>query len=229
MTPTRVANKKQIRLIGLARSRHLADAAARDACNDGRMDWASGEWFNPPPATVRDGAALIVTAARGSDFWQQTSYGFHRDSGHALLAPFSTGHAVEVSFVVDYGSRYDQAGVLVRVNALTWVKAGVEVSDGAPQLAAVVTLNGLSDWSMAPVPDWSGREVTLRASWAGDALTLRARAIDEPWRMLRLAPFPASASATSGPYCCAPERDGFTVRFTSWRTGDADAALHLDG
>lgn len=192
------------------------------------VSWDSGSWFNPPAAADRAGDDLIVTAARGSDFWQQTSYGFRRDSGHALLAAFDSGSALEVSFVLDYTELYDQAGVLVRVDDGTWVKAGVEISDGAPQLAAVVTMHGMSDWSMAPVPDWTGREVTIRASWTGDALTIRARRDAEPWRMLRLAPFPPDATAIAGPYCCAPERERLVVRFTNWTTGTPDAALHVD-
>jgi uncharacterized protein len=187
--------------------------------------WRAGEWLNPPPAAVVVGDDLLVTAAAGSDFWQETSYGFRRDSGHALLAPFEEGRALEVSFVVDYSELYDQAGLLVRVNERTWIKAGVEVSDGSPQLSAVVT-HGSSDWSVAPVPAWAGSEVTVRASWSGGALTLRARAAGHPWRLLRLAPFPSGVGVTAGPYCCAPEREGLTVRFTGWSTKDADPALH---
>jgi len=190
--------------------------------------WHVGAWLNPPQAATVIGDDLFVTAASGSDFWQQTAYGFRRDSGHALLAPFGEGRAVEVSFVVDYGELYDQAGLLVRVDERNWIKAGVEVSDGAPQLSAVVT-RGTSDWSVAPVPGWAGSEVTVRASWTGEALTLRACVAGQPWRMLRLAPFLGSAAATAGPYCCAPEREGLTVRFTGWRTTDADAALHVGG
>ena len=188
--------------------------------------WALGEWLNPPVAVAADGDDLLVTAAGGSDLWQGTYYGFHRDNGHALLAPFAEGSAVEVSFVVDYQSLYDQAGLLVRVDETTWVKTGVEISDGIPQLSAVVT-HGDSDWSTAPVPEWAGATVTLRASWDRQALILRARVGDGPWRMLRLAAFPATDRATAGPYCCAPERDGLTVRFTGWRVTVADAGLHL--
>ncbi|BEP14534.1 DUF1349 domain-containing protein [Acidothermaceae bacterium B102] len=190
-------------------------------------DWAAGSWLNPPVAVTAQGPDLLVTAEQGSDLWQGTFYGFHRDNGHALLKPLAPAQAVEVSFVVDYAHLYDQAGLLVRVSADTWVKTGVEISDGVPQLSAVVT-HGTSDWSTAPVPEWSGKTVTVRASWANDALILRAKADGGPWRMVRLASFPATDQASAGPYCCAPERQGLTVRFTGWRTTDPDAALHLD-
>ena len=151
-----------------------------DRCGVPHMtNWAAGEWLNPPVAVAADGDDLLVTAAGGSDLWQGTYYGFHRDNGHALLAPFAEGSAVEVSFVVDYQSLYDQAGLLVRVDETTWVKTGVEISDGIPQLSAVVT-HGDSDWSTAPVPEWAGATVTLRASWDRQALILRARVGDGP-------------------------------------------------
>ncbi|MEH0975207.1 DUF1349 domain-containing protein [Micromonospora sp. CPCC 205546] len=193
------------------------------------VDWAEGEWWNEP-VLVEGGPAgeLLVQPAEGSDLWRHTSYGFVHDDAPALLAPLPAGEAVEVSFVLDYGEQFDQAGVLVRMDERNWVKAGVEVSDGQPQVGAVVTRE-VSDWSVAPVPLWAGREVTVRASRAGDALTVRARADDEPWRLVRLAPLPAQAVAIAGPYCCSPTRAGLRVRFTGWRRGPADAELHPHG
>ncbi|SCG36906.1 hypothetical protein GA0070609_0338 [Micromonospora echinaurantiaca] len=190
------------------------------------VDWAEGEWWNEP-LRVEDGPAgeLLVEPAEGSDLWRHTSYGFVHDDAPALLAPFPAGSAVEVSFRLDYTEQFDQAGVLVRVDERTWVKAGVEVSDGQPQVGAVVTRE-FSDWSVAPVLEWVGQEITVRASRAWDALTVRARADGEPWRLVRLAPLDPAATATAGPYCCAPTRAGLRVRFTGWRRGPADAALH---
>ncbi|MBF5030544.1 MULTISPECIES: DUF1349 domain-containing protein [unclassified Micromonospora] len=192
-------------------------------------DWSAGTWLNPPErAEPVDGGGLLVEPHGGSDFWRRTSYGFVHDDGSALLAPFGVDSAVEVSFVLDYTAQFDQAGVLVRVDDRRWTKAGVEVSDGAPQVGAVVT-DEFSDWSVAPVPQWSGREVTVRVSRAGDALTVRARCADEPWRLVRVAPLDPAAEASAGPYCCSPSRGGLLVRFTGWRRGPADAALHPEG
>jgi regulation of enolase protein 1 (concanavalin A-like superfamily) len=188
---------------------------------------APGEarWLNPPVATAVTDDGLLVTAAEGSDLWRETSYGFVHDSGHALLAPFPDDTALEVGFLLDYCEQFDQAGVLVRADERTWTKAGVEVSDGEPQVGAVVT-RGVSDWSVAPVPEWAGREVTVRASRRGDALTIRARAEDGPWRLVRVAPVDPGAALSAGPFCCAPTRTGLTVRFTRLVSTTADASLH---
>lgn len=65
----------------------------------------------------------------------------------------------------------------------------------------------------------------MRASRAGDALTVRARAGDEPWRLVRVAPLPAGPLQV-GLFFCAPTRAGLQVRFTDLRLVEADAALH---
>ena len=189
------------------------------------VPWHEAAWLNQPLHTETDGTDLLVTARGRSDFWRTTSYGFVRDDGHALLHDFPQDGAIEVTFLADFDTLYDQAGLMVRVDAGTWIKAGIEMSDGLPQLGAVVT-RGVSDWSVAPVPEWHGRPVTVRASRAADAVTIRARCEDGPWRMVRLAPLPPEARATAGPFCCSPEREGLRVRFTRFAQGPADTALH---
>lgn len=190
-----------------------------------QRSWAEGRWTTDPVETREDGTDLLVTCAEGSDAWRVTSYGFTHDDAHALVAPFPQDSSVEVVWTVDYEGQFDQAGLYVVASPETWVKAGVEYSDGAPQLGAVVT-NPVSDWSVAPVSEWKGKRVRVRASRAGDAITIRAGLDGEDLRLVRLLPFPEGAEAEAGPYACAPSRAGLTVRFHSWETGEADASLH---
>lgn len=189
------------------------------------VPWSAGTWTTPPADAVVRGTDLHVTAVAGSDAWLRTAYGFTHDDAHALVAPFPDEGAVEVDVTIAFDGQFDQAGIMLRADAETWVKAGVELAEGVPQLGAVVTL-GRSDWSVGPVSEWAGRRVTIRLSRAGDAVTVRARAGDEPFRLVRVAPFPAGLAASAGPYCCAPTRAGLTVAFHAWRTGPADATLH---
>lgn len=187
--------------------------------------WDEAKWRNPPLSAEADGDSLVVTTRHRSDFWRHTGYGVVHDNGHALLTEFAVGRAIEVTFVNRFDTLFDQAGVMIRVDSETWIKAGVELSDGLPQLGAVVT-RGTSDWSVAPVAEWAGGPVTVRASRMGDAVVIRARRADEPWRLVRLAPLPPTAPAAAGPYCCSPEREGLRVRFTRFAIGPADAAVH---
>lgn len=189
------------------------------------IPWNRGTWTNEPAEVTADATGLHVTAREGSDAWRLTSYGFVHASEHALLAELAPESAVEVQFRLDFTDQFDQAGIFVRVDDETWIKAGVELSDGEESLGAVVTRSA-SDWSLSPVPGWAGRLVTIRGSRSGDALTVRARVDDEPWRLVRVAPLDADAAVTVGPFCCAPSRSGLTVHFTDWRSTPADASLH---
>ncbi|QQD75763.1 DUF1349 domain-containing protein [Curtobacterium sp. YC1] len=185
---------------------------------------ATGTWTHEPQAAGFDGDVFRVTAVEGSDAWT-TSYGFVHDSEHALLRPTDGSFSVEASFVLDYAEQFDQAGVFLRVDERTWVKAGVEYSDGTPQLGAVVTRD-VSDWSVAPVPEWAGRVVTVRASRDGDAVTVRAWADGEEPRLVRVAYLDPEAVVSAGLLCAGPTRAGLTVSFTGLRVGAQDEALH---
>jgi regulation of enolase protein 1 (concanavalin A-like superfamily) len=194
-----------------------------------RVDWTVGTWTRHPAETRRDGDALVVGAVEGSDFWRSTYYGFVHADGHALLAEWPARAAIEVTFDASALTElYDQAGLLLQVAPDRWIKAGLELNDGVPHVGAVVT-DGRSDWSLAPVPDWAGELVTIRASRAPDAVVLRARAAGGPWRTLRVAPFAElPATAWAGPMVCAPTRAGLEIRFTDWSWVDPDTDLHAD-
>lgn len=189
------------------------------------VPWKSGAWTALPVAAEESAGRLLVTAAEGSDAWRHTGYGFVHEDEHALLEDWGRGQAVEVSFIASFEAQFDQAGLMIRLDAEHWIKAGVEFADGAPQVGAVVTA-GKSDWSVAPVPEWAGREVTIRASRFDDAIIVRARVEEEPWRLVRLAPLDPDTEVQAGPYCCAPSRAGLTVAFTAWRLTEPDSALH---
>ena len=194
--------------------------------------WREAEWLNPPTSSelVRDG--MVISPDAGSDFWQLTAYGFSHDSGHALTTTLppgnaTAGSAMEVTFEGSFANQFDQAGLLLRVTPTRWIKAGVELSEGALQLGAVVT-SGRSDWSLQPIPDWLGGSITIRASVSAGSATIRAHGGDGGWRLVRVAPFQVSEGdvVRGGPYACAPTRAGLRVHFTRWVTDAPDSSLH---
>jgi regulation of enolase protein 1 (concanavalin A-like superfamily) len=183
-----------------------------------------GAWLNHPVSSTMSESGFTVVTADKSDFWRTTSYGFIHENGHALLNDFPQDTALEVSWLLDYHQQFDQAGLFVYAEDNNWIKAGIEFCDGAPQLGAVVTRD-VSDWSVAPVPEWFGHEVHLRISRSGDALTIRARH-DGDWKLVRLCPLDPSMSWRAGLFCASPSRAELKVTFTALRRGDADESLH---
>lgn len=75
-----------------------------------RIDWDEARWLNLPAEIAPDGSDLLVTAREGSDFWRTTSYGFVRDSGHALLTDFPPGTGVEVTFTPEFENSTTRPG-----------------------------------------------------------------------------------------------------------------------
>ena len=191
------------------------------------IQWSDGVWTNQPEKVTLQGSDLMVESKQGSDAWRHTSYGFVAASEHALLAPFEAGQAVEVEFTAQVQGQFDQAGLFIRASDEHWIKTGLEFADGKLHAGAVVT-NVQSDWSSAPHPQWHNKRVVVRASWTGDALTIRAGLSGEPLELVRVAPFSPDGPVGAGPYAAAPTTAGFTATFHSWRITAADTALHDD-
>ena len=190
-----------------------------------RIPYTAGIWQNPPEQENYSGESLFVTSKSGSDFWRETYYGFIHDSGHCLLVDFPIGIAIEVSFINSFNELYDQAGIFISINENEWMKAGIEFSDGSSQLGAVVT-HQFSDWSLSPVPQWNGKEVTIRASRNEDAVIFRAKTLDQPWVTFRVAQLNRDAVAKAGLFCCSPSREGLIIEFTGLYSDSSDNSLH---
>lgn len=190
-----------------------------------RIEFETGAWTNAPVRAISVDSGFLVEAKPFSDAWRYTSYGFLHDTEHGLLRPMSQDSSVEVSFKCELSEQFDQAGIFISHDDLHWIKAGVEFVDGHAQVGAVVT-HEFSDWSVAPVDGWLGKEVTIRASWSGDSVTIRAKAEGEDFRLVRLAHWSRDFQTHSGPMLCSPTRGGFSIHFTTWFSGPSDGSLH---
>lgn len=184
----------------------------------------SATWLNEPAGWRFEDGAIVVDVDAGTDFWRHTHYGFVRDNGH-LLAVREPGDFVAVVEVdADYRDRYDQAGLMVRLDEERWIKAGIEL-DGAFQMSAVVT-HERSDWSVTPLAARPER-LGLRVTRSGDAITVEYAlgglgegapegSSGATWLLHRLAWFPPGEPVLVGPMAAAPDGGGFTARFRRW-------------
>lgn len=176
------------------------------------------QWLNEPPAWRDEGGTLTVTTGERTDFWRETHYGFIRDTGHVRYEEVSGDFTATVEFHGDYEHLYDQAGLMLRLDARNWIKAGIEFV-GHPMLSVVVTRD-FSDWSTMPIPV-SAEWLRLRCSREGAAVRVEWAPADKDGRfnMLRLAYLPPASPIRVGPMCCSPERSGFRAEFRSFEVG----------
>lgn len=164
-----------------------------------------------------EGKALVATSGPKTDFWRETHYGFIRDDGHVLAFKAPENFTAEVEISGDFSELYDQAGLMLRVSARQWVKAGAEFTDGALRLSTVVT-SGRSDWSVSRSLGGK-RRFSVRLTLKDNALRVQAKSADQPWDLIRLAPFEASPDMIVGPMFCTPTRAGLTVRMEQFKLG----------
>lgn len=176
---------------------------------------SDGVWLNQPERWSASDDSLQLVTDNATDFWRETHYGFVRDSGHFL--GFRTGEAFTAELRVqgEFRALYDQAGIMVRIDAQHWVKAGIEFSDGRAMLGSVLT-DGRSDWATAHYGH-DAADFRIRATVANGVLRLQVSADGKHWPLLRLAPFPKASSYLVGPMACTPERAGLKVVFSEFR------------
>lgn len=173
-------------------------------------------WLHEPARWRRSGDDLVVTADPGTDFWRRTHYGYVHDSGHFLGTRVVGGFVAEVEVDADFAAQYDQAGLMVRLDAERWVKAGAELVDGGVELGAVFT-HGVSDWSTVPAgrPD---APLRLRLTRTGDSLGVEfSLDAGQTWVMHRLGYLPPDLPAFVGPMAACPTGEGFEVTFRGFR------------
>lgn len=176
---------------------------------------SDGVWLNKPERWSAQGDSLQIVTDKATDFWRETHYGFSRDSGHFLGFPTTDAFTAELRVQGDFQALYDQAGIMVRIDAQRWVKAGIEFSDGRAMLASVLT-DRRSDWATAPYEHEAG-DFWIRATVSNGVLRLQASADGKLWPLMRLAPFAKANSYLVGPMACTPERAGLKVVFSTFR------------
>jgi hypothetical protein len=189
------------------------------------MTFAQCAWLNEPAVWRLGGGALRVTTDRSTDFWRETYYGFTRDTGHFFGRETAGEFTAEMRIQAQYRELYDQAGLMVRLSDDTWIKAGIELSDGKAMASSVLTL-GKSDWATAAYHG-DATDFRMRVTVKAGVLRLQLSSDGKLWPLMRLSAFPVAKSYRVGPMCCTPERAGLTVIFSDFRvTGPTQKDLH---
>jgi regulation of enolase protein 1 (concanavalin A-like superfamily) len=172
------------------------------------------QWYHQPTTwTVDDGRIRVVTDSK-TDFWRKTHYGFIRDNGHFFFQEAGGDFVVDVNVRGEYKDLYDQAGLMIRADEITWVKCGIEFVDGV-QHASVVVTHDYSDWSVIPI-DGSPLACWFRMTRQGGDLEVQYSLDGIHYRLLRIAHFSMADPLQVGIMCASPEGSGFSVAFESF-------------
>ena len=104
------------------------------------------QWFNEPEQWEIKAKSLTMFVTPQSDYWRISHYGFTVDDAPFYYTTYGGEFEAKVKVTGDYKVRFDQAGLMLRIDHENYIKAGIEFVDGKFNLSAVVT-HKTSDWS----------------------------------------------------------------------------------
>ena len=168
-------------------------------------------WLNEPASWKRTEGQIRARSRAKTDFWRTTFYGYVTDNGHFFNLSVPGDFTFQARIAGEYAAQYDQAGLMVRVDAENWIKCGTEFVDGAPQ-GSVVFTRTYSDWSsvrsLATTKPLWWRVVRKR-----DSLEVLYSLDGRDFVSVRLGYLVPAAAAQVGVMCAAPEGTGFDSTF----------------
>lgn len=173
------------------------------------------QWFNEPEKWTVENQALSMFITPKSDYWRISHYGFTVDDAPFYYALYGGEFEVKVKITGDYKNRFDQAGLMLRIDEQNYIKAGIEFVDGVYNLSTVVT-HKTSDWSVIalekPVPF-----IWIKAVRRLDAVEVFYSFDDKTYTMMRNAWMQDNTSMMVGVMGACPDGDGFNVKFENFK------------
>src|SRR6266404_1825707 len=182
-------------------------AQTPQASGDSSNVVARMSWLNEPASWSKSGDKLVVRSRPKTDFWRKTFYGYITDNGHFFHLTASGDFVFEARVNGQYAALYDQAGLMVRLDAQNWMKCGTEFFD-SQRHASVVFTRDFSDWST--MPDLSNTApVWWRAVRKKDSIETLCSVDGKKFTSVRQGYFVPGLEVDVGIMCAAPEGAGF--------------------
>ena len=169
------------------------------------------QWFNEPEQWEIKNNMLTMEVTPQTDYWRISHYGFTVDDAPFLYTLRGGEFEVKVKISGDYKTRFDQSGLMLRLDHENYIKAGIEFVDGKYNLSCVVT-HHTSDWSIItldkPVP-----YVWIKAVRRLDAVEIFYSFDDKEYTLMRNAWMQGNHPVMVGIMGACPDGNGFTARF----------------
>ena len=171
-------------------------------------------WFNEPSEWRIDGDELTMSVTPKSDYWRISHYGFTVDDAPFYYAEYGGEFEAKVKITGDYKVRFDQAGMMIRLDHENYIKAGIEFVDGKYNLSTVVT-HHTSDWSVIAL-DQPVEAIWIKAVRRLDAIEIFYSFDDKEYHMMRNAWMEANRPVRIGMFAACPDGDRFKATFSGF-------------
>lgn len=169
------------------------------------------QWFNEPQKWEIKDRMLSMFVTPQSDYWRISHYGFTVDDAPFYYATYGGEFETKVKITGDYKARFDQAGLMLRIDHENYIKAGIEFVDGKFNLSTVVT-HKTSDWSVISL-DKAVPFIWIKAVRRLDAVEIFYSFDDKTYVMMRNAYLQDNIPVMVGLMAASPDGKGFEARF----------------
>lgn len=171
-------------------------------------------WFNEPSRWEIKNNTLSMFVTPNSDYWRISHYGFTVDDAPFLYSTYGGEFEAKVKISADYKIRFDQSGLMIRLDHKNYIKAGIEFVDGKYNLSTVVTHN-TSDWSVIPL-EKPIKSVWIKAVRRLDAIEIFYSFDDKEYIMMRNTWMQDNHPLMVGMMGACPDGEGFDARFENF-------------
>lgn len=175
----------------------------------------SMQWFNAPEKWEIEGNRLVMQVTPQTDYWRKTHYGFTVDDGPFLYENRGGEFDVSVKITGAYKTRFDQMGLMLRVDEKHWIKTGIEYVDGVYNFSAVVT-NEHSSWNVVAL-EGKPKSIWIKAIRRQDSVEIQFSLDGKNYQMSNLAYLPDHKPMKVGMMAASPDGDGFEAIFEDFK------------
>lgn len=172
-------------------------------------------WYNEPENWEINGGTLTMDVTPNSDYWRISHYGFTVDDAPFYYAEYGGEFEAKVKISGDYKVRFDQAGMMIRLDNENYIKTGIEFVDGKYNLSTVVT-HKTSDWSVIAL-DRPVEYIWIKAVRRLDAVEIFYSFDDKEYTMMRNAWVEANHPVKIGMFAACPDGNGFKAKFSDFK------------
>lgn len=173
------------------------------------------QWFNEPENWTIENETLTMDVTPQSDYWRISHYGFTVDDAPFLYTTRGGEFEVKVMISGEYKERFDQAGLMIRIDKENYIKTGIEFVDGKYNLSTVVT-HTTSDWSVIEL-DKPVEFVWIKAVRRLDAVEIFYSFDDKHYTMMRNCWLQDNTPVMVGMMAACPDGKGFKATFSDFK------------
>ena len=152
-------------------------------------------WFNEPEHWEISGNILSMDVTPKTDYWRVSHYGFTVDDAPFYYATYGGEFEAKAKISGNYKTRFDQAGMILRIDCENYIKTGLEYVDGKYNIDAI----------------W------IKAVRRRDAIEIFYSFDDIEYTLMRNAWMKACCPISVGLFGASPDGDGFRATFSDFK------------